>query len=292
VGTFGIDSVSFNKVAVKNQQFAIVNNTRGALDNAPSLGKGSVKPNGILGLGYPALTTVPKGAKTYNPLLFNMVDQGIISKPIFSYYMGSMSAAGWTGELTIGGTNPDRYTGDIVYVPVTSDSNKKPLELWQINAQGWSLNDSNGSTIIHKTLKDTRTAILDTGTTLTYMDLDYTVEMLNSLTGQTKLDMEPQTGIFHIDCQYASSDKYLTMSFSHHSSKMDNKPLVIAIPVSNLVMPLDTIDISTATKCGWGIVGEKGGSSFLIGQNVLRSNYLVFDMECHEVGFVAVASSD
>ncbi|KAI8875318.1 acid protease, partial [Backusella circina FSU 941] len=290
IGNFGTDTVSFNKIAVKNQQFAIVNKTRGALDNTPSLGKDGVKPDGILGLGYPGLTTVPKGAKTYNPFLFNMIEQGVISKPIFSYYMGSMSAAGWTGELTLGGTNQKKYTGDIDYVPVTS--NKKPLELWQINAQGWSLNNKNESVIIHNPLEDkVRTAVIDTGTTLSYMDLDYTVKLLTTITGQTTLDMESQTGIFHIDCKYASSDKYLTMAFSHHSNKVDKKPLVVEIPVSSLVVPLDTIDISTAKKCGWGIIGNKSGQDFLIGQNMLRHTYLVFDMECHKIGFAALVDT-
>lgn len=66
---------------------------------------------------------------------------------------------------------------------------------------------------------------------------------------------------------------------------IDESPLIIDIPASNLIIPLNTEDISTAKICRWDIVGSSQGADFLIGQSLLRNTYLTFDMEKNQVSF-------
>ena len=44
----------------------------------------------------------------------NLITQGLLAEPVFSFYLGDNAP----GELTLGGTDPKHYTGDIHYVPL------------------------------------------------------------------------------------------------------------------------------------------------------------------------------
>ncbi|CAF3032245.1 unnamed protein product [Rotaria sp. Silwood2] len=72
-GSFSIDTVTINGIAVHNQTFAECTFLRGMSNNIN---------DGILGLAYPNLTT---GGE--NPLFYNMWSQGLIPEAIFSFYL-------------------------------------------------------------------------------------------------------------------------------------------------------------------------------------------------------------
>ena len=44
----------------------------------------------------------------------NIVDQGLVDSPEFSFYLSNCRAD--PGELLLGGTNPEHYSGDIQWV--------------------------------------------------------------------------------------------------------------------------------------------------------------------------------
>lgn len=283
IGKYGSDSIALSGVTVANQQFAIVNETKGLY---PSSAGSATQPDGILGLGYPGLTT---GRSNYNPLLFSMVEQKLIPKPVFSFSMGGkMASIGWTGELTLGGTNPDKYTGDIEYVPVIPESQNDPYEWWQSYSQGITVVSGNGTIATDIQLKQGRLTVFDSGTTLTYVDMAFAKKILSSITGQTTFSVTPNAGIFAINCKYKNTAARVQLALSHKPKNViDKSPLIIDVPASNLVIPLDTEDIDTAKICGWGIVGTADDSEFLIGQSLLRNTYLTFDMEKNRIGFSA-----
>ncbi|KAL0140166.1 aspartic peptidase domain-containing protein [Mucor lusitanicus] len=286
VGEYGSDSVALSGVTVTHQQFAIVNETKGLY---PSTTGSATQPDGILGLGYPGLTT---GGSNYNPLLFSMVEQKLIPKPVFSFSMGGkMANIGWTGELTLGGANPDRYTGNIEYVPVIPESQNDPYEWWQSYGQGIMVVNGNGTVAADIQLEQGRLTVFDSGTTLTYVDMSFAKKILSSITGQTTFSVTPNAGIFVMDCKYKNTAAHVKLALSHKTNNaIDKSPLIINVPASSLVIPLDTQDIATAKICGWGIVGTADDSEFLIGQSLLRNTYLTFDMEKNQIGFSA--SSD
>ncbi|KAL7331935.1 hypothetical protein PS15p_204053 [Mucor circinelloides] len=289
VGEYGSDSVALSGVTVTRQQFAIVNETKGLY---PSTTGSATQPDGILGLGYPGLTTVSNEGSNYNPLLFNMVEQKLIPKPVFSFSMGGkMANIGWIGELTLGGANPDRYTGDIEYIPVIPESKSDPYEWWQSFGQGFTVVSENGTVAADIRLEQDRLTVFDTGTTLTYVDMSFAKKIINSITGQTSFSVTPNAGIFVMDCKYKNTAARVQLALSHKTEYViDKSPLIIDVPASSLVIPLDTEDIATAKICGWGIAGTADNSEFLIGQSLLRNTYLTFDMEKNQIGFSA--SSD
>lgn len=50
-----------------------------------------------------------------NKIQIKQTKQDLIAEPVFSFYLGDNAP----GELTIGGSDPAHYTGEISYVPLT-----------------------------------------------------------------------------------------------------------------------------------------------------------------------------
>lgn len=74
----------------------------------------SGKFGGILGLAYPSLSN-----DTSTPVFDNMMTQGLVSEPVFSFYLNWNVSDPNGGEVLFGGIDESRYQGTIHYVPVT-----------------------------------------------------------------------------------------------------------------------------------------------------------------------------
>ena len=80
--------------------------------------------DGVLGMGY---DTISNGVV---PVFYNMVKQKLVDAPAFSFYLNRDPSGAKDGELFLGGTDPNYYTGKITYVPVTRKY------FWQITMDG------------------------------------------------------------------------------------------------------------------------------------------------------------
>merc|ERR1712050_618040 len=99
-------------VDVKGQAFAEVSKvTFGPLNLAFAAGKF----DGLLGLGF-------KSISQYQiPTPFEaMVSQKLVDEPVFAFYLQSDEAA--QGELVFGGIDKSHFTGELVNVPLTSET--------------------------------------------------------------------------------------------------------------------------------------------------------------------------
>nr|XP_051687444.1 napsin-A [Oryctolagus cuniculus] len=80
--------------------------------------------DGILGLGFPTLAV--EGVR---PPLDVLVEQGLLDKPVFSFYLNRDPEGADGGELVLGGADPAHYTPPLTFVPVTVPA------YWQIHMQ-------------------------------------------------------------------------------------------------------------------------------------------------------------
>ncbi|KAK6124517.1 hypothetical protein DH2020_041726 [Rehmannia glutinosa] len=106
-GFFSEDNVKIGDLVVKGQEF--IEATR-----EPSVTFLVAKFDGILGLGFKEISV---GNAT--PVWYNMVKQGLVKEPVFSFWLNRNLKEEEGGELVFGGVDPNHYKGKHTYVPVT-----------------------------------------------------------------------------------------------------------------------------------------------------------------------------
>lgn len=313
-GTFATDTVTIAGAQVTHQPFGLASSTSGILTTTGASTKGGIghnvpdqpssssttnnrpKCNGILGLGYPSLTVADTDNKTtYNPVVFNLLQQKIIQQPIFSIYMNKESEVGWAGEVIFGGVDPTKYIGDLVYLSVATDpSSSSSHTYWRVYGQGITVKGAEGTTTDQTfplfTNATTRGMfILDTGTTLTYLPQPLAQSLVSALAGGIGgYQFDDQSQTYYIDCAQATSSA--TVELHMASLEQHQPPVTLSVPVSNLVIPLDAPTAQTARRCLFGVAPlqqRATGNMFLIGDSFLRSAYLVFDMAQNRIGLAA-----
>ncbi|GFO36809.1 cathepsin d [Plakobranchus ocellatus] len=119
-GSWGEDVVTFGNITVASQSFGEAASSPDIFDR--------ISIDGVVGLGFRHIF----GDKETN-VFDNMVSQGLVQAPVFSFYMNRIQARGRQSHLTFGGVNPDFYTGDFTYV------NLKPKNKWQFKLFGVQL---------------------------------------------------------------------------------------------------------------------------------------------------------
>ncbi|XP_065877473.1 aspartic proteinase A1-like [Euphorbia lathyris] len=106
-GFFSYDSVEVGNLVVKDQQFI-------EATKEPSVTFLVAKFDGILGLGFQEIS-VGKAV----PVWYNMIKQGLIKEPVFSFWLNRKTEEAEGGEIVFGGVDPSHYKGKHTYVPVT-----------------------------------------------------------------------------------------------------------------------------------------------------------------------------
>lgn len=106
-GFLSTDILTFGTLEVQQQTFA-------EATKEPGLAFVAAKFDGILGLGFPEIAVT--GAV---PPFNNMLAQGLVKEPVFSFWLNRNVEGKQGGELTLGGVDPDHYKGEHVWAPVT-----------------------------------------------------------------------------------------------------------------------------------------------------------------------------
>jgi phytepsin len=126
-------------VTVKQQTFAEITGEPGIAFIAASF-------DGILGLAFDSISV-----DHVTPVWYNLLKQQQLD-PIFAFWLNRDPDGSIGGELVLGGTDPNHFTGDFTYAPLTVET------YWQFNMDALAV----GKTTYCKTCK----VIADTGTSL------------------------------------------------------------------------------------------------------------------------------
>ncbi|KAG2044362.1 aspartic peptidase domain-containing protein [Suillus americanus] len=240
-----------------------------------STSEGFTGVDGIIGIGPLDLTegTLTSEPDTTIPTVTdNLYSEGIISEIVVGIsFEPTTSESDANGELTFGGTDATRYTGDIAYTPLTTTY---PASYY------WGINESitYGTTTI---LSETA-GIVDTGTTLILIATN-AYSMYQSATGATE---DATTGLLRITTtQY---DALEDLNFNVGSN-------TYALTPNGQIWPraLNTY-IGGSTDYVYLIVNSIGtpsgeGFDFINGYTFLERFYSVFDTTNSQVGFATTA---
>jgi hypothetical protein len=232
-----------------------------------STSKGVSLADGILGLGPIDLTLNSSGVKVPT-VMNNLFTQGAITtESLGIYFVPVTDVNGNDGELSFGGPDSAKVTGDIGYVPITHTS---PSNLYW----GIDMSISYGSTSI----MGLTAGIVDTGNTFVLLPNS----AYDAYTLATGAVYDSTTTMLTISAsQYAT---LLNLDFnigSHTYSMIPNAQMWPRSLNSNFGGNSDTIYltvISTGTDFGEGF-------DFILGYSFLERFYSVYDTTNGRIGF-------
>ncbi|KAJ8596008.1 Asp-domain-containing protein [Rhizopogon salebrosus TDB-379] len=244
-GFVSSDVLHIGDLSIRNQDFA-------EATKEPGLAFAFGKFDGILGLAYDTISV-----NGIVPPFYNMIDDGLLDEPVFSFRIGASESDG--GEATFGGVDHQAYTGSITYVPVRRKA------YWEVELEQVAF----GEDILDLEMTG---AAIDTGTSLIALPTDI-AEMLNTQIGATR----SWNGQYQVDCAKVPSLPELTFYFG-------GKPY--ALKGSDYVLDVQGTCISSFTGMD---INLPGGSLWIIGDVFLRRYYTVYDLGRDAVGFAKAA---
>ncbi|KAJ3252184.1 Vacuolar protease A [Boothiomyces macroporosus] len=241
-GTIDQDTVSVGGLAIKNQLFA-------ESIKEPGTAFTVAKFDGILGLAYQRIAV-----NGIAPPFYNMVADGLVAQPLFGVYLADQSSS-TGGAITFGSIDPNHYTGDIVYAPVTRQA------YWEVALSDVSLGNTGVS------FNTTRAAI-DTGTSLIALPTAEAAAINNAI-GATA----SSNGAYTIDCSKIPSLPVLTLHLGGNAFTLAGSDYVLNVSGS-CISGFSGIDIPAPA-----------GPLWIVGDVFLRKYYSVFDLGNNRVGF-------
>jgi len=215
----------------------------------------AAKFDGILGMGFPEIAVLG-----VNPVFNNMVDQGLVEAPVFSFWLNRDPTQELGGELILGGTDPLFYTGNISYVPVEKEG------YWQVAMDGMS---SGGDSV---GCEGGCTGIVDTGSSL-LVGPKAQSDAINKMIGG--IEVIPGTGQYQIICDEIPNLPDIDFVLGGRTYTLTGVDYVLKVTQMG------------QTQCISGFMGMDlpMGPWWILGDVFIGKFYSVFDMGNSRVGF-------
>ncbi|KAG2203490.1 hypothetical protein INT47_008217 [Mucor saturninus] len=186
--------------------------------------------------------------------------------------MNNREVYGDSGEIILGGIDKTKYTGEIIYVPVSKTTRQTSSIQTKTDNGYWQ----------------TVPFVSFTGTTLSYFPSNVLEPLLIASVGKTNVVYDQVNNYFHIRCSMARRNTTIQiMLFT--SSNISSELITMHVPIADIIFPMNTRYIATATICMFGIVPTTG--TIFIGESLLRSVYQVYDAEQNRIGIAGAVGS-
>ena len=168
-GFLSQDSVGIASIIVKNQVFA-------EATEQPGIAFVAAKFDGILGMAYQRISV-----DNVEPVFNNLFEQGLAAENAFSFWLDRDPVNPTGGVLFIGGSDPDYYTGDFTYLPVSRQA------YWQFAMDGISINSATFCDGGCQAIADTGTSLL-AGPTKEIAKINAAIGAIPILNGEYEID--------------------------------------------------------------------------------------------------------
>ncbi|GFN84843.1 cathepsin d [Plakobranchus ocellatus] len=214
------------------------------------------RTDGVFGLGF----------SNEEPTVFdNLVNQGLLPAPVFSFYLNKLDIPGPDSVLTLGGTNPEYYTGDFTFINLTA------TDRWQFEIDDFRVKLSNGDVLF---MGSGSPAVVDSSTSLIFGPMEE-VDVLNRKLGAKPLP--GHLGLFEFDCSELDSLPDFEFYVNGQKLSISSKDYV------------STKFLHGEHFCYSGIMGrtwkETETPVWFLGLNFMRAYYTQFDKGNRRIGF-------
>lgn len=211
--------------------------------------------NGLMGMGFQELSTT----KTVTPFQ-NMLAQGAIDEPIFAFKLNPKTSASG-GQMTLGGIDPNDYTGEITWINVT-----RPI-YWEVPMERVKLGNFE--------LADPARAVIDTGTSLIACP-SLMADYLNMVIGATPTS----SGLYFVACNQVPLLPNIQFTLGGKVFELGPK---------EYTLQFDNVCISVFT--GLDLPSDDGRPLWILGDAFIRKYYSVFDWGKRRIGLATAKNS-
>jgi hypothetical protein len=277
-GDFFSDAVTIGESEIESGVMAI--GLARSLQDGPRLINDG---QGLVGIGYwinqagnEYLATEMNDPPT---LIQALVNKGDIERESYSIYLNDVNNG--TGAIIIGGTDANKYEGELVALQTLEDPNGSQLTNYthfEVALTGIGISDDDGT----RWLTDPDFAepgLLDSGTTLTYVP--------SSLFQAISRGFGVTAGF--IPCHYRNSNAALVYQFGGPDGPEIRVPLRALIDLDDS-SPF-TYEDDDATPACWFLMDQFEEPFVMLGNSFMRSGYFVYDLENHVVAVAQVAAN-
>ncbi|XP_014259892.1 aspartic proteinase A3-like [Cimex lectularius] len=249
VGILSSDTLRIGQLAVENVTF-------GEAIHFPGMGLESLRADGVFGLGFPE-----NAVANVRPPFYFMMDQGLLSQNLFSFYLNRDQDDQNGGEIVLGGWNADLFDPkDIDYIPL---NDKKT---WQFSIERISVGKGYNQTDIAKKLfKRSYDGLADTGTS-TIIGPSMYVRKIHNAIGVT------ESGFYEtVDCSIVDSLPDVTFHIK-------GKPYILG-PRDYIKFREDDVCITNFRSIPYS------NHPWILGDAFLGKFYTIFNVEERSVAF-------
>ncbi|KAJ1934679.1 aspartic proteinase precursor, partial [Linderina macrospora] len=198
-GYISTDKLSVGGIKVLNQDFA-------EITKDPGVDYGMSKFDGVFGLGYDTISV-----NRIVPPFYHMVKEGLVDKPMFSFYLSDTKNGDGDGEMVLGGINRDHFSGNVQW------ANVRRKGYWEVKLNSARFGDE------VLPIENTGAAI-DTGSSLLVLPTAV-ADRINTQIGAKKgLD-----GLYTVDCSRVPSLPPLIMGIDGWKYQLDAKDYILEV---------------------------------------------------------------
>jgi Eukaryotic aspartyl protease len=228
---------------------------------------------GIMGVGYPAGESIVDLDPTavYPNIIDEMVNQGVINSRAYSLYLNDLTAD--SGNILFGGVDKNKYSGDLIALPVQDDAKSGDLTSFTVAFTGLTVVDSSGRSQLTRD-NIAVPAILDSGATKILFPDDLANAILEGVgvtTDETFGNVVP--------CSVGNEEATFVFEFGGKGGAAINVSL--SQFVTPFVSSTPTFD-DGSEACSFGITAA-GNRPVIFGDTFLRSAYVVYDIDNNEI---------
>ncbi|XP_043644255.1 lysosomal aspartic protease [Drosophila teissieri] len=250
-GFLSTDTVRVAGLQIQDQTFAEATEMPGPIFLA-------AKFDGIFGLAYRSISM-----QRIKPPFYAMMEQGLLTKPIFSVYL-SRHGEKEGGAIFFGGSNPHYYTGNFTYVQVSHRA------YWQVKMDSAVIRNL-------ELCQQGCEVIIDTGTSFLALPYDQAI-LINESIGGTPSSF----GQFLVPCESISALPKITFTLGGRTFFLESHEYVFR-------------DIYQDRRiCSSAFIAvdlpSPSGPLWILGDVFLGKYYTEFDMERHRIGFADARS--
>ena len=229
---------------------------------------------GLLGVGYTGLSSAQG---IFPTLIDDLFTNGAINRRAFSLYLNDAESG--AGSILFGGIDTDKYTGDLVTLPVQPDiiSGKEEFLRYLVDLTSVAFNTGSGSkSSVISPSSYSVAALLDSGTTETIIEPSIFNAVVAGI-GATPIDVQGTT-YYVAACSVGNSAAELAFTFGGDGG------ITVNVPIADLLSDTQSTFGNGDEACILLMQATAPNNpTTILGDSFLRSAYVVYDLDNNEI---------